>query len=60
MHPLDHHRKLIEAISNPLKRSSDELWQPDAVARTLRDADDFWPEPEQEPSDLERLWRERI
>ena len=60
MHPLDHHRKLIDALVNLLKRSSDELWQPNEVARTLRDSDEFWPEPEQEPSVMERLWRDRI
>ena len=60
MIPIDHLCKAIEAFTNPLKGSSDELWQPDEVASTLRNSDEFWPEPEQEPSDMERLWRDRI
>jgi hypothetical protein len=58
--PQHHHRKLIDALVSPLKRSSDELWQPDEVVRTLRDSDEFWPELEQEPTEMERLWRDRI
>ena len=60
MHPIDHHRKLIDAIVSPLDRSSDELRQPSQVAAALRDTDEFWPEPEHERSDMERMWRDRI
>lgn len=57
MHPIDHHRKLFEALTNPLLRSSDELWTP---ADRRPDPEEFWPLPEQERRSDEQLWREKV
>ncbi len=56
MNPIDHHIKLFDAIINPLKRSSDELWAP-VLPHPITD---HWPEPDEEKRDDEALWREKF